>query len=437
MALPVHITGSSITLAGGDTEELEARVGALESITARRPQTSRGAVAFSWDDGWSTHPQVAQWHAERGQVATFYVTVNELDGAQHMPTSAVAAIHALGHEIGAHNLTHTSMTSGTDAAGRTAQWDDAKAALEALTGEPVVSYAYPLGDHSATTDTEAYGRYDRVAYTGLSQGFVGSNTTKAGNWLLTPDFQGFGHGRFPWSQQTHAQFMEILRSLVHTDVTVPVYTHQVGNSDSPTEAQVLEALDYCASRGIRTLTARDATPAPMILNPSFERGLDGWTVIPGGTGGSASVVEVVEDVPALGLGGTHSLRITSAASTTSDSVRVLQTVPVRPGEQYVLSGRLRHDGDKSGSGTFTLRLNEYDAIGKTVSGRNIRSAASGSDWTAVSLQPTTPTEATWLPPNSFHPDTRLVEVEVYLSNVTGTFYADHIHFGPVRNGILG
>ncbi len=427
---------------------LTGRVTAIESITERRPATSRGAVAFSWDDGWDTHPTVAQWHADRGQVATFYVTTGELDGAQHMPTAAVAQIHALGHEIGAHNVSHTSMTSGATPASRQSQWDAAKATLEGLIGERVVSYAYPLGDHDATTDREAYGRYDRVAYVGLSQGFAGTSA-KAGTWQITPSYSSFGHGRFPWNQSTHTQFMAILRDQVFTQgLVIPTYAHQVGNPDTPTEAQVLEALDFCEANGIRTLTARDALPGPMLVNPGFEDGLNGWTVIKAGTGGTASVVEVATDAPATGFGGTKSLKLTSAASTTSDSVRIVQSVAVDPRERYTFSGQIRHDADKAGTGFFSLRVNEYDENGRSLTGRNFRSNGSTTTWAqtlGVATSPADPDpggplarpDFAYLPPNSLHPDCRIVEIGLYITNATGTFYADHIHFGPTRNGVLG
>jgi peptidoglycan/xylan/chitin deacetylase (PgdA/CDA1 family) len=400
---------------------------------------ARGAVVFTWDDGWDSHDEIAELHRTRRQKATFYITSNLLDTAQHLPAAALPAIAAAGHEIGCHNADHINMVPLTPAA-RTAQWDSA-AAIEAAVGDGyrVRSYAYPLGNNDLTTNQEAYGRFDRVATIGLSQGYY-TGASGYGPWLYEQGTEVFRHGRFPWNQATHTQFMALLRDHVRRrPVVLPVYAHQIGNPDTPTLEQVTEALDYCLEHGIPCLTTSEALPGPKLVNPGFEDGLDGWTVITAGAANGAGVttVDTVTDAPATGLSGTRSLRIVSPATTTSsDSVHVFQTVPAKPFTAYTVSARIRHDGAPPGTGKFSVRINEFNAMGGSIAGRSVRGTASTGAWAQSTAVP--PPDAVWTAASGkTHPDCAYVTVGVYLQELTGTFYADHVHFGPAVDGLLG
>lgn len=400
---------------------------------------ARGAVVFTWDDGWDSHDEVAEMHRERRQKATFYITQNLLDTAQHLPASALAAIAGMDHEIGCHSADHVNMTGLTPAT-RAAQWASA-AAIEALVDPTyrIRSYAYPLGNNDLTTNQEAYGRFDRVATIGLSQGYYTAGSG-FGPWLYEQGTEVFRHGRFPWNQTTHPQFMALLRDHVRRrPVTLPVYAHQIGNPDTPTLLQVTEALDYCRDNGIPCLTTSEAFPGPKVVNPGFESGLDGWTVITAGAAAGAGVttVDTVADAPAAGLPGTQSLRIISPATTTaSDSVHVFQTVPAKPLTSYAVSARVRHDGVPVGTGKFSVRINEFNAMGGSIASRSVRGSASTGAWAQSSAVP--PNDAVWaVASGKTHPDCAYVTVGVYLQELTGTFYADHVHFGPLVDGLLG
>ncbi|WP_405056975.1 polysaccharide deacetylase family protein [Kribbella sp. NBC_01505] len=406
---------------------------AIDEVIELIPRNGKGAVAFTWDDGWSSHPQVAKWHTDRGQRATFYVTTGLLGANLHMTAADVTAIYAMGHEIGAHNVDHTSMTTLTPTT-RMTQWDTAKSVLEGLTAPGAVrSYAYPQGANDLTTNQEAYLRYDRVADIGLSQGYGRSP------FLIEDGFSGFKHGRFPWSQSTHAQFMALLRDhVLRRPVTLTAYAHQIGNADTPTEAQVLEALDFCGANGIPCLTIGEVTPGPLVVNGGFENGLDGWTVTKVGAANTgATIVESATDVPSAGLSGTMSLKITSPNTTTNaDSVSVAQVVPVKGFTSYSLSARVRHDATPTGTGKFSVRINEYDGQGNTITGRSFRGNASTTSWGQTVITP--PADATWaVASGKTHPDTRFMRVDLYLQELTGVFYADHVHLGETPDGLLG
>lgn len=395
-------------------------------------QPARGAVVFTWDDGWDSHPLIAQMHAERGQRGTFYITTNLLNTAQHMTTAQLVALAAnKGHEIGCHSADHTDMTSLTPAT-RAAQWAS-QGTLEGIVGRPVRSYAYPLGAHNLATDQEAYGRFDRIASVGLAQGFAGSSTN-AGQWLYERPTEPFRHGRFPWNQTTHPQFMQVLRDYVaKRGAILTAYAHQVGNPDTPTLVQITEAMDFCSANGIPCITSAEAFPGQKVVNPGFESGIDGWTVITAGTGATGLTVDSFTDAPSAGLPGTKSLRIIAPNTTTAaDTVEVVQTIPVEGNRPYTFSGRIRHDAGVVGAGAgVKLRINEMYGDGSVIGGRAGNSAASTTAWTQATMTPTALNDGLTVAGRS-HPEARYWELIVRVNNVTGTFYADHLHFGPTE-----
>lgn len=413
-----------------------AEVIPLEVRSPLRPGV--GAWAPSWDDAWDSHDEVARMHADRDQRATFYITTNLLDTTQHLPTSALLPIQAMGHEIGCHNADHIDMTGLTPTT-RLPQWASQQT-LEGIVGKPVRSYAYPLGNNNVTTNSEAYGRFDRVAAIALSQGYY-TGASGYGPYLYEPGwhgFEGFKHGRFPWSQQTHSQFMQLLQDYVaKRGGVLTSYAHQIGNSDTPTLAMVTEAMDFCAANGIPCIRADEAFPAPKVINPGFENSVAGWTIVTAGAATAGTTIDVIDDPPVLGLPGTKSLRIISPNTATSgDSVHVFQTIPVRPLTAYTLSGRVRYDAGVAGVGKWSVRINEFNEAGNSIASRSVRGSAAGAVWTQSTATP--PADAVWTPATLHtHPDTRYMTVGFYLQELTGTFYADHLYFGPTEEGLLG
>jgi hypothetical protein len=233
--------------------------------------------------------------------------------------------------------------------------------------------------------------------------------------------------------------MALLRDYVaKRPVVLTAYAHQIGNPDTPTLIQVTEAMDFCAANGIPCITSREAFGAPKVVNAGFESGLDGWVTILAGAAAVGTTVDTVADAPSAGLSGTNSLRIISPnTALPADSVKVLQTVPVKGNRAYTMSARLRHDVGAAGTGRFSVRINEYDRNGVSIAGRSVRGAiGSGTVWTQSLATPAVDV-ASYTLAGKTHPDTRYVEVGLYLQELTGTFYADHVYFGPTSEGLLG
>jgi peptidoglycan/xylan/chitin deacetylase (PgdA/CDA1 family) len=154
-------------------EHLESQVRLLQRLGYRfqtaeqvaatgRPQ-ARGTAVLSFDDGWRDGlVVVAPLLTRLGVRATFYVNPG-LWGADHqlvtghagrLLTAAEAGTLArdAGMELGAHSMRHDDLRTLDDAA-LAADLADGKAAVEAVTGRPCRTLAYPFGAYDARVQT--------------------------------------------------------------------------------------------------------------------------------------------------------------------------------------------------------------------------------------------------------------------------------------------
>jgi len=112
-------------------------------------------VAVTFDDGYRDNYERALPILERlGLCASFFPATGFLGrsfrswAAEHpmMTAEQVRRLAELGHEVGAHGVTHRKLTQVPDDVVRR-ELVDAKACLEDLTGRPVETVAYPKGAH--------------------------------------------------------------------------------------------------------------------------------------------------------------------------------------------------------------------------------------------------------------------------------------------------
>ncbi len=80
------------------------------------------------------------------------------------------ALHEAGVEVGAHSMSHPDLRALDDGA-LTSELADSRAAIEAITGRPCRTLAYPFGVHDARVE-RAVGR----------AGFLAAFTYGAGPW---------------------------------------------------------------------------------------------------------------------------------------------------------------------------------------------------------------------------------------------------------------
>lgn len=117
-----------------------------------------GRVAVvTFDDGWLDGlPVAAPLLHELGVQATFFVCPGLCgnhdtrmgEAGRVMTEHDVGELAAAGMDIGSHSLTHPDLRSLDDRQ-LGVELDGSKAAVEALTGMPCLTFAYPLGLHDA------------------------------------------------------------------------------------------------------------------------------------------------------------------------------------------------------------------------------------------------------------------------------------------------
>ena len=115
-------------------------------------QFTEGMVSLTFDDSWITQYTnalpILQTAALKG---TFYLTTQPIQEVwdDFMTTAQVKDIANKGHEIAGHTVTHADLATLTKAKINT-EIKNSKTYLQTLTGQTVVSLAYPYGSYNTT-----------------------------------------------------------------------------------------------------------------------------------------------------------------------------------------------------------------------------------------------------------------------------------------------
>ena len=171
--------------------------GPVVSLRDGLARPDRRAVALTFDDGYAGVAELA-WPelTARGWPATLFAVSGYLDGGRTFPwddpTAAtarlltadeLAAVAAAGLDVGSHTVTHRWLPH-LDAATVAAEVRESKAALEALLGRPVTSFAYPMGGwNAAVRDAVRAAGYDCAVTVDR-----GRNTARTDRWALRRAF---------------------------------------------------------------------------------------------------------------------------------------------------------------------------------------------------------------------------------------------------------
>jgi hypothetical protein len=126
-------------------------------IVPRPARAGTTVVTLGFDDGDATQYQVRPILAAHGMHATFYINSGEVGSSSYyMPWSQIHDLAADGNEIGGHTLTHANLPDLTDDQQRTQICDDRSNLLN-QGFSPVVSFAYPYGHYTSTTQSIVQG----------------------------------------------------------------------------------------------------------------------------------------------------------------------------------------------------------------------------------------------------------------------------------------
>lgn len=120
-------------------------------------------VALTFDDGYADALTDAAPLLRRfGDVATFFVTTGYLGDGEHVRHAEVRALALEGMEIGAHTVSHEDLTR-MGVRHMRAEIAESRKTLQALSGQPVDTFAYPGGRYDPQVESEVRRAGFRVA----------------------------------------------------------------------------------------------------------------------------------------------------------------------------------------------------------------------------------------------------------------------------------
>jgi len=115
------------------------------------PAAADTSVSLTFDDGNADQMPAVSMLTDHGMQGTFYIIPARLGRMKYMTASQVATIYAAGNEIGGHTQTHLHLPT-LPAAQQQSEICGGRQSLLNL-GYPQVTFAYPFGDHDATSES--------------------------------------------------------------------------------------------------------------------------------------------------------------------------------------------------------------------------------------------------------------------------------------------
>jgi peptidoglycan-N-acetylglucosamine deacetylase len=146
-------------------------------------------VTTSWDDGDPRDRKIAELLKSRGLAGTFYIPMS---GYLNRPTLSRADIQALvanDFEIGAHSVSHESLTRLADRSEVRREVTVCKDALEQITGKKVAMFCYPNGRYDGTVIREV----QHAGYKGARTTRMLSVTTTFNPFEMPTTLQAYPH----------------------------------------------------------------------------------------------------------------------------------------------------------------------------------------------------------------------------------------------------
>ncbi len=140
------------------------------AVTANSTQGfTRPLISLNFDDGYENYYNYGVPILEKyGFVSTDFIISSTVGQKPYMSLSQVRDLHARGHEIGSHTLTHTNLTTLSSAL-LNDELQDSQTALTAITGAAVPSFAAPFGSLNSSVSTMALRYYTSVR--GVEDGY--------------------------------------------------------------------------------------------------------------------------------------------------------------------------------------------------------------------------------------------------------------------------
>lgn len=123
-------------------------------------------LILSFDDYHPLNIKLGKLLKSRGLIATFYIETNN-----PAALTQIKKLHAMGHEIGGHTLSHPSDLKALPIMEAKAEMEACKQQIENITGEECYSFAYPRGRYN-----------EDIIYLLKKIGYKDARTTKVLNY---------------------------------------------------------------------------------------------------------------------------------------------------------------------------------------------------------------------------------------------------------------
>jgi Polysaccharide deacetylase/Chitobiase/beta-hexosaminidase C-terminal domain len=312
-------------------------------------------VSLTFDDGNSDQLAAQPILAEHGMEGTFFIITDRVGNRPGVVTwDDIASLYADGNEIGGHTTNHVSLTDETPEEATAAVCGGRQALL--AHGYPQVSFAYPRGDHDATTE----GVVEDCGYVSGRALLSTADWTALGAESIPPA-DPFAIGTPGTVDKTDSlSEMENWITTAETvdgtngsaDAWVPLVFHHLcdpaaagSDCDNPngvagqyvTPSDFDSLLDWLETREPTTRVetmARAMDPVP----PSSQISCNGTTCQPGPYGEPVSVTLSATDAGGAGVSGVQNIRYTTDGSDPTGSSPVY-TGPIPVGSTTTIKFR--------------------------------------------------------------------------------------------------
>lgn len=230
-------------------------------------------VTTSWDDGDPRDKQIADLLASRGLAGTFYIPMSGYLRRPTLSSADIQALAAANFEVGAHSVSHKSLTRFHSRSEVRREVTVCKDNLEQITGREVTMFCYPNGRYDDTVIREV----QDAGYRGARTTRMLSVGTTFNPFEMPTTLQAYPHGsagyikdlgrarcasglwRFTTELSDFQSWLDIGRRLFSRVMERGGIWHLYGHSWEIDEhelwSELVEMLDYVAHReGVLYLT---------------------------------------------------------------------------------------------------------------------------------------------------------------------------------------
>ena len=159
-------------------------------ISVLREYSGPRIVTTSWDDGDPCDVRIAELLRSRGIAGTFYIPMLGYSNKTTLATSDLRALSSEGFEIGAHSVSHNSLTAlSEEQLGH--EVSSCKQTLEQTVGKEVSMFCYPNGRYNHRVIREVR----RAGYKGARTTWMLSTSTDFRPFEMPTTLQAFPHPR--------------------------------------------------------------------------------------------------------------------------------------------------------------------------------------------------------------------------------------------------